>query len=83
MRPEECFDRIVDALGKLAEQAAPHGITIGIENEHACNIATAAETARVLAAVDASQPAGGLGSRATRWSPARIAVPGGVRQTAA
>jgi L-ribulose-5-phosphate 3-epimerase len=51
VRPEECFDRIVDALGTLAEQAAPHGLIIGLENEHACNIATAAETARVLAAV--------------------------------
>src|SRR5689334_22911647 len=52
VRPEECFDRIVDALGKLADQAAPHGLTIGIENEHACNIGTAEETAKVLAALD-------------------------------
>jgi L-ribulose-5-phosphate 3-epimerase len=50
VRPEECFDRIVEALGRLADEAAPHGLTIGIENEHACNVATAAETARVLAA---------------------------------
>jgi L-ribulose-5-phosphate 3-epimerase len=52
VRPDECFDRIVIALRGLAEQAATHGITIGIENEHACNVATAAETARVLAAID-------------------------------
>jgi sugar phosphate isomerase/epimerase len=52
VRPEECFDRVVDALGRLAEQAAEHGLIIGIENEHACNIGTGAETARVLAAVD-------------------------------
>src|SRR5438270_7824791 len=52
VRPEECFDRIVTALGWLAEQAAAHGVTIGIENEHACNIGTAEETARVLAALD-------------------------------
>jgi sugar phosphate isomerase/epimerase len=52
VRPEACFARIVDALGGLAEQAAPHGITIGIENEHACHIGTGAETARVLAAID-------------------------------
>jgi sugar phosphate isomerase/epimerase len=51
VRPEECFDRIVNALHGLAEQAAPHGITIGIENEHACNVGTAAETAQVLAAL--------------------------------
>jgi L-ribulose-5-phosphate 3-epimerase len=52
VRPEECFDRIVAALHGLADQAAEHGVTIGIENEHACNVGTAAETARVLAALD-------------------------------
>jgi sugar phosphate isomerase/epimerase len=52
IHPEECFDAIVRALGTLAEQAAVHGIVIGLENEHACNIGTAAETARVLQALD-------------------------------
>ncbi len=52
VRPEECFDRVVDGLGALAEQAAEHSVTIALENEHACNIGTGAETARVLAAVD-------------------------------
>jgi len=52
VRPEECFTRIVEALGKLADQAAHYGVTIAIENEHACNIATAAETSRLLAALN-------------------------------
>jgi len=52
VRPEECFDRIVQALRGLADQAASHGITIAIENEHACNIATAAETSRLLKALE-------------------------------
>jgi len=52
IHPEECFDAIVAALGGLADQAAQHGIIVGIENEHACNIGTAEETARVLAAVE-------------------------------
>ena len=52
VRPEECFDRVVSALGALAETAAPEGITIGLENEHACNIATGTETGRLLAALD-------------------------------
>jgi sugar phosphate isomerase/epimerase len=52
VEPQKCFDQIVSALCGLAEQAAGHGITIGIENEHACNVATGAETARVLAAID-------------------------------
>jgi sugar phosphate isomerase/epimerase len=51
VEPEACFGRIVEALAGLAEQAAAHGITIGLENEHACNVGTGAETARVLAAV--------------------------------
>jgi sugar phosphate isomerase/epimerase len=51
VRPEECFDRIVSALRDLADQASQHGVTIAIENEHACNIATAAETARLLSAL--------------------------------
>jgi sugar phosphate isomerase/epimerase len=50
--PDRCFDRVVEALRGLADQAAQENLTIGIENEHACNIATARETARVLAAVD-------------------------------
>jgi sugar phosphate isomerase/epimerase len=52
VRPEECFDRIVIALRGLADQAARMDLIVGLENEHACNIATGAETARVLAAVD-------------------------------
>ena len=52
VRPEECFDRVVQALRGLAEQAAAHHVTIGIENEHACHIGTGEETARVLDALD-------------------------------
>jgi L-ribulose-5-phosphate 3-epimerase len=52
VEPEACFERIARALEGLARQAAPHGRIIGLENEHACNIATGAETARLLDAVD-------------------------------
>lgn len=51
VQPEKCFDQIVRSLAGLADQAARHGLIIGLENEHACNIATAAETARILRAV--------------------------------
>ena len=51
IQPEACFDRIARALQHLAGQAALHGRTIGLENEHACNIATGAETALLLEAV--------------------------------
>ena len=52
VRPEECFARVVEALRVLAGQAAAHDRIIGLENEHACHIATGAETGRLLAAVD-------------------------------
>ncbi len=52
VRPDECFSRIVEALRALAEQAAGHGVTIGLENEHACNLGTGAETAPLLTALE-------------------------------
>jgi L-ribulose-5-phosphate 3-epimerase len=52
VKPEACFDRVVLALRALAEKAAAHDLIVGLENEHACNVATAAETARVLSAID-------------------------------
>ena len=51
VRPNECFDRIAAELAGLAELAAPAGVIIGIENEHACNIGTASEAARLLTRV--------------------------------
>jgi L-ribulose-5-phosphate 3-epimerase len=53
VEPEKVFDRAVEAIAALAAKAAPRGLTIGVENEHACNIATAAESAKALAAVPA------------------------------
>ncbi len=50
--PAACFDRIVEALRALADEGQRRGIVIGLENEHACNIGTGADTARVLAAID-------------------------------
>ncbi len=52
IKPEAVFERVVDALQDLSDKAAARGLIIGLENEHACNIATAQETARVLAAID-------------------------------
>ena len=46
--PERCFEGVCSALHSLAEKAAKHDLIIGLENEHACNIGTAAETVRVL-----------------------------------
>lgn len=51
VEPEKCFDAVVKALTDLATKAQREDLVIGLENEHACNVGTAAETARVLAAV--------------------------------
>ncbi len=48
VNPDACFEAVAHALEDLAEKAAKHNLIIGLENEHACNIATAAETARLL-----------------------------------
>lgn len=67
--PDACFDRVASALLGLARDAGTRGLVVGVENEHACNIATGAETARVLAAVD--HPALGV-----IWDPANAFVAG-------
>jgi sugar phosphate isomerase/epimerase len=69
VEPEKCFDRIVAALRGLAEKAAKHDLIIGLENEHACNIATGAETARVLDAL-------GHANLKVVWDPCNALVSG-------
>jgi sugar phosphate isomerase/epimerase len=49
--PDACFDRVAAALRDLAERASRRGLVIGLENEHACHVATGAESGRMLAAV--------------------------------
>jgi sugar phosphate isomerase/epimerase len=71
VEPEECFDGVVTALTGLARSAGSANLIIGLENEHACNIATGAETARVLRAVD--HPA-----LKVVWDPANALVSGEV-----
>jgi sugar phosphate isomerase/epimerase len=51
VQPERCEAAIVEALSELASIGEKENVTIGLENEHACNIGTAAETARILALV--------------------------------
>jgi sugar phosphate isomerase/epimerase len=69
--PPQCFDRIVAALRDLADRAADRGLTIGLENEHACNVATGGEAGRVLAALD--HPA-----LKSIWDPANASILGEV-----
>jgi sugar phosphate isomerase/epimerase len=69
VEPEVCFERVARALEQLAGDAAAQGRIIGLENEHACNMATGAETARLLAAV--SHP-----NLQVVWDPANAYVSG-------
>ena len=52
VQPEATYDRVGQALRGLAEKAAREDLIIGLENEHACNVATASEAAKILNAVD-------------------------------
>ncbi len=67
--PSKCHDAIVKALTGLARQAAAEGVIIGLENEHACNLGTAAETVKVLN--DVSHP-----NLMMVWDPANALVAG-------
>lgn len=67
--PAACFDRVCEALRRLAAKGAERGVIIGLENEPACNIATGAETAAVLSAV--SHP-----NLQVIWDPANALVGG-------
>ncbi len=71
VQPAACFERIAHALESLAAQAAVHDRIIGLENEHACNIATAAETATLLTSV--SHP-----NLRVVWDPANAYVSGEI-----
>lgn len=61
-RPAALIPRIADILGEMAATARKEGVTLLVENEASCNIATSAELAQLCAAV----PAGGLG---INWDP--------------
>lgn len=67
--PPKCFGAVTAALEDLARRAAPRGFIIGLENEHACNVGTADETARVLDVLD--HPA-----LQAIWDPANALVAG-------
>jgi sugar phosphate isomerase/epimerase len=69
VEPERCFDRLAGALHELAEQASKQGVVIGLENEHACNVGTGAEAAKMLAQID--HPALQL-----VWDPANASILG-------
>jgi sugar phosphate isomerase/epimerase len=71
VEPEKCFDRIAESLAALARDAAQEDLIIGLENEHACNVSTGADVARILAAVD--HPNLGV-----VWDPANAYVAGEV-----
>ncbi|HSU58556.1 MAG TPA: sugar phosphate isomerase/epimerase family protein [Bryobacteraceae bacterium] len=48
VKPEQCLDAIIESFSRIALRAEKDNLIIAVENEHACNIATAAEAARVF-----------------------------------
>jgi sugar phosphate isomerase/epimerase len=49
--PHACFDAVASALDGLSRKFDSAGLICGLENEHACNVATAVESAAMLKAV--------------------------------
>jgi L-ribulose-5-phosphate 3-epimerase len=68
--PQACEGAIIEHLKKLADAAKKENLIIGLENEHACNVGTAQETARILNALD--HP-----NLKLVWDPANALVAGG------
>jgi L-ribulose-5-phosphate 3-epimerase len=77
--PEDVRDEVAGVIAEAARRTEAAGLTLGIENEHACNLATGAETRWVLDRV----PSPALG---VIWDPGNEAVmdsepfPGGYDQ---
>ena len=69
--PSRCVDRIASALRDVSAAAARRGIAVGLENEPACNVGTAEETARMLERVN------DVNLRVV-WDPANALVAGEV-----
>jgi L-ribulose-5-phosphate 3-epimerase len=53
--PPRLFGHIVESLAEAIDKAGKRGLWIGLENEHACNIGTAAEAAPVLRTLEADR----------------------------
>lgn len=47
-RPEDRDDQLVEVLQEAQRRTAAAGLVLGLENEHACNIATGQEAKRIL-----------------------------------
>lgn len=67
----EIEKHIVDALQEPAKIAASEGLTLVLENEHACYLGTGAEVSRVVAAVDSP-------ALQTCWDPGNALAAGEV-----
>jgi sugar phosphate isomerase/epimerase len=65
--PEDVRDEVAGVIAEAARRTEAAGLTLGMENEHACNLATGAETRWVLDRV----PSPALG---VIWDPGNEAV---------
>jgi len=69
VEPSRCHAAICQALIDLGALAAPQGLIIGLENEHACNVGTASEVVKIFADVPNSNVQ-------LVWDPANMLVGG-------
>jgi sugar phosphate isomerase/epimerase len=63
--PQDVRDEVAEVIAEAARRTGAAGLTLGIENEHACNLATGAETRWVLDRVP-TPALGSYGTPATR-----------------
>jgi len=70
-KPAQVFDLVVSDLRKALEKAKKQNIKLVLENEHDCNIATAAESVKLLTAIQ--DPYLGL-----NWDPGNAYVAGEI-----
>jgi L-ribulose-5-phosphate 3-epimerase len=71
VEPEQCYEPVARALSDLAQIARGEKVVIGLENEHACNVATGAEAAKLLQLIPETDVM-------VVWDPANALVAGEV-----
>ncbi len=71
VEPERCLNAVARALDDLTQSARRENLIIGVENEHACNVATGEETAALLNLVSSPE-------LMVVWDPANALVAGEI-----
>jgi len=83
VEPTSMTDVVVETLAGAIETSRAAGVKIGLENEHACNIATGAECAPILGRITESEFFGIVWDPANAYVSGETAFPDGYSQVSA